>query len=50
MLAAMDMIVSRGASPDNIRIISIVAAPPALKLLSEKFQGAWAAPPRPQQS
>mmetsp|Transcript_10533 Transcript_10533/g.29983 ORF Transcript_10533/g.29983 Transcript_10533/m.29983 type:complete len:273 (+) Transcript_10533:169-987(+) len=40
MLAAMNEVVSRGASPENIRIISIVAAPPALKVLSEKYQGA----------
>jgi uracil phosphoribosyltransferase len=39
MLAAMEEITSRGASPSNIRIICIVTAPPALKILSEKYPG-----------
>jgi hypothetical protein len=39
MMAAMDLIVSRGATPANIRIVSIVAAPPALTQLSEKYKG-----------
>lgn len=32
-------IVARGASPANIRVVSIVAAPPALRVLSESFPG-----------
>ncbi|GAB4813806.1 hypothetical protein N2152v2_000852 [Parachlorella kessleri] len=32
-------IVARGASPDNIRVVSVVCAPPALKKLSENFPG-----------
>lgn len=39
MLQVIDDIVSRGANPNNIRIISIVAAPPALLKLSEKYKG-----------
>lgn len=31
--------VARGADPKNIRVIAVVAAPPALKLLSEQFKG-----------
>ena len=30
---------ARGASPSNIRVVSIVCAPPALKVLGEKFPG-----------
>ncbi|NER40005.1 MAG: uracil phosphoribosyltransferase [Oscillatoria sp. SIO1A7] len=37
MMAAMAEIVKRGADPANIRIISIVAAPPALQKLSEAY-------------
>lgn len=33
-------LVQRGASPAFIRVVAVVAAPPALKLLSEKFPGA----------
>lgn len=33
-------IVARGASSFNIRVVCIVAAPPALKTLSEQFPGA----------
>lgn len=32
-------IIERGASSDNIRVISIVCAPPALKMLGEKYPG-----------
>lgn len=46
MLAVMEELVSRGASPSNIRIVAVLAAPPALKALSEKYPGASAAPPR----
>jgi uracil phosphoribosyltransferase len=34
---AMKEVVSRGANPDFIRIVSVVAAPPALKKLSEQY-------------
>lgn len=36
----LDEIVRRGASVNMIRIVGIVAAPPALKMLSEKYPGA----------
>ena len=36
----VDDLVQRGASPAFIRVVAVVAAPPALKLLSEKFPGA----------
>eukprot|EP00873_Tetraselmis_striata_P008043 jgi/Tetstr1/428307/TSEL_018343.t1 len=39
MLAVMEELVSRGASPSNIRIVAVLAAPPALKALSEKYPG-----------
>lgn len=39
MVAALKEIVARGASPSNIRIISVLSSPPALKLLSEQFPG-----------
>ena len=37
IMTAMAEIVSRGASPENIRLVSIVAAPTALQKLSEKY-------------
>ncbi|KAI3434443.1 hypothetical protein D9Q98_002520 [Chlorella vulgaris] len=39
LMQVLDDIVARGASPSMIRVISIVCAPPALKLLGEKFPG-----------
>lgn len=39
MVQVLDEIVKRGASPDYIRVLSITVAPPALKLLSEKYPG-----------
>ena len=35
----MDDIISRGAKAENIRIVSIVCAPPAMVKLSEKYRG-----------
>ena len=37
IMMAMAEVVSRGVAPANIRIVSIVAAPPALQKLSEKY-------------
>ena len=37
MAQVIEDIVSRGASDANIRIVSAVVAPPALKLLGERF-------------
>ena len=37
IMMAMAQIMSRGVTPENIRIVSIVAAPPALQKLSEKY-------------
>ena len=37
IILAMDELTSRGANPSLIRIISVVAAPPALRKLSEKY-------------
>jgi len=39
IVACLDELVSRGADPNLLRIVSVVAAPPALKKISEKFQG-----------
>lgn len=39
IVQVLEDIVSRGASPSNIRVVSVVAAPPALKKLSEKYPG-----------
>jgi|TARA_B110000003_G_scaffold274484_1_gene314569 uracil phosphoribosyltransferase len=39
IVAAVEEIVSRGASPSNIRIICVVASPPALTQLSERYPG-----------
>lgn len=36
-------IVSRGADPANIRIVTVVAAPPALKTMADTYPGARAA-------
>lgn len=38
-MMAMKEISDRGVSPDQIRIISVVAAPPALRQLSEHYPG-----------
>jgi uracil phosphoribosyltransferase len=35
----IDDVLSRGASASNITFVSVVCAPPALKLLSEKYSG-----------
>ena len=35
----MDDIVARGAKPENIRIVAVVVAPPAMVKLSEKYKG-----------
>ncbi len=35
----VDDIVARGAKPENIRIIAVVVAPPAMVKLSEKYKG-----------
>ena len=37
IMKAMGEIASRGADPENIRIISIVTAPPAMRQLSENY-------------
>lgn len=39
IMLAMQEITSRGVSPELIRIVSIVAAPPALRQLSEHYPG-----------
>lgn len=39
IMAAMSEIIKRGANPAHVRIVSIVAAPPALKALSEAYEG-----------
>jgi uracil phosphoribosyltransferase len=41
MMQVLDDIVSRGASPANIRVVTAVAAPPALKVMADKYPGAW---------
>ena len=39
IMMAMQEVVSRGVQPDLVRIISVVAAPPALRQLSENYPG-----------
>ena len=39
IMMAMKEVTSRGVKPESIRIISIVAAPPALRQLSENYPG-----------
>ncbi len=39
MVSVLEDIVSRGGDPSNIIVVCVVAAPPALKKLSEKFVG-----------
>ena len=51
MMAALEELLARGASPNMIKVISIVAAPPALTKLGEKFPGAATqTPPLPRPS
>jgi hypothetical protein len=37
----LEDIVGRGADPANIRIVCVVAAPPALKTMADTYPGAW---------
>lgn len=39
MMQALQEIVSRGADPANIRVVAVVAAPPALKLMADAYPG-----------
>jgi uracil phosphoribosyltransferase len=39
MMAAMTEITQRGIDPNNVRIVSVVAAPPALQALSQTYAG-----------
>eukprot|EP00775_Hariotina_reticulata_P004850 gene4850-5097_t len=39
MMQVLQDIVARGADPANIRVIAIVAAPPALKLMADAYPG-----------
>ena len=39
-MQVVDDIVARGAKPENIRIVAIVCAPPAMVKLSQKYKGA----------
>lgn len=41
MVQVLDDIVGRGASPANIRIVTVVCAPTALQKLSEGYPGTW---------
>lgn len=43
MLQVLKDLIARGADPANVRIVAVVAAPPALKLLADDYPGA----PRP---
>lgn len=44
MCQVLDDILGRGASPANVRIVTAVCAPAALKKLSEGYPGEWAYP------
>jgi uracil phosphoribosyltransferase len=37
MVVALDEVIKRGIDPANIRVVSVVAAPPALQLLSSRY-------------
>jgi hypothetical protein len=39
LLQVLQDIVGRGADPANIRVVVIVAAPPALKLMADAYPG-----------
>lgn len=39
IIAALEEIVKRGADPTMIRIVAVVASPPALKKISDAFPG-----------
>ena len=39
IVAAIEECISRGAEISNIRVVAVVACPPALSTLSEKFPG-----------
>eukprot|EP00878_Enallax_costatus_P003468 GHUV01003679.1.p1 GENE.GHUV01003679.1~~GHUV01003679.1.p1 ORF type:complete len:260 (+),score=32.03 GHUV01003679.1:706-1485(+) len=39
MMQCLQEIVSRGADPANIRVVAVVAAPPALKLMADAYPG-----------
>ena len=39
MCKVLDDIVARGALPENIRVVCIVAASPALNTMSQKYEG-----------
>ncbi|GMH33247.1 hypothetical protein BSKO_01081 [Bryopsis sp. KO-2023] len=39
MMRVLQEVTSRGAKPENIRIISVIAAPPALQKLSARYPG-----------
>lgn len=39
MMQALQEVVSRGADPANIRVVAVVAAPPALKLMADAYPG-----------
>lgn len=39
MVQVVADLVARGASPDNIRILSMIAAPPALQKLNDAYPG-----------
>jgi uracil phosphoribosyltransferase len=43
LCACLDALISRGAEVSSIRVVGAVAAPPALKRLSETYPGARAA-------
>lgn len=39
IMLVLNEVVKRGAKPENIRVIAVVAAPPALKVMSETYEG-----------
>jgi hypothetical protein len=41
VLQALQEIVLRGADPANIRVVAVVAAPPALKLMADAYPGGF---------
>jgi uracil phosphoribosyltransferase len=42
LCTCLDALIARGVAVSNLRVVGVVAAPPALKRLSENYPGAFA--------
>eukprot|EP00877_Chromochloris_zofingiensis_P010572 jgi/Chrzof1/5769/Cz16g15060.t1 len=41
MMQVLDDLLQRGANPSNIRVVAVVAAPPALKKMADLYPGTY---------